>query len=70
MSFLALIGSVVLKFLGHLGRLTIFAASALSHCLRPPFYWRRIGQQLVDIGYFSLPVVGLTAIFSGMVLAL
>jgi len=70
MNFLALIGSVVLRFLGALGRLTIFAATALSHCLRPPFYWRRIGGQLVDIGYFSLPVVGLTAIFSGMVLAL
>ena len=26
--------------------------------------------QMVDIGYFSLPVVGLTAIFTGMVLAL
>ncbi len=27
-------------------------------------------RQMVDIGYFSLPVVGLTAIFTGMVLAL
>jgi phospholipid/cholesterol/gamma-HCH transport system permease protein len=70
MSFLALIGSVVLKFLGHLGRLTIFALTSLSHCVRPPFYPRRIGSQMIDIGYFSLPVVGLTAIFSGMVLAL
>ena len=25
---------------------------------------------MVEIGYFSLPVVGLTAIFTGMVLAL
>jgi phospholipid/cholesterol/gamma-HCH transport system permease protein len=29
-----------------------------------------VGRQLIDIGYFSLPVVGLTAIFTGMVLAL
>src|SRR5579884_2915028 len=70
MKFLELIGSVVVKFLGHLGRLTIFAGTSLSHCLRPPFYPRRIASQMMDIGYFSLPVVGLTAIFSGMVLAL
>jgi phospholipid/cholesterol/gamma-HCH transport system permease protein len=70
MNFLALIGGVVLAFLGHLGRLTIFTATALSHCVRPPIYPRIIGRQMIDIGYYSLPVVGLTAIFSGMVLAL
>ena len=35
-----------------------------------PFYPRMIVRQMVDIGYYSLPVVGLTAIFTGMVLAL
>ena len=70
MNFLALIGRVVLAFLGHLGRLVIFAATAISHCVRPPLYPRLIGRQMIDIGYYSLPVVGLTAIFSGMVLAL
>lgn len=70
MQFLALIGSVVLAFLGHLGRLAIFTLTALSHCVRPPIYGRLIGRQMIDIGYYSLPVVGLTAIFSGMVLAL
>jgi phospholipid/cholesterol/gamma-HCH transport system permease protein len=38
--------------------------------VRPPFYLRLIGRQMIDIGYYSLPVVGLTAIFTGMVLAL
>ncbi len=70
MNFLAPIGRVVLVFLAHLGRLTLFALTALSHCVRPPFYPRLIGKQMIDIGYYSLPVVGLTAIFSGMVLAL
>lgn len=70
MNFLALIGRVVLGFLGHIGRLTIFAGTAISHCVRPPLYPRLIVQQMIDIGYYSLPVVGLTAIFSGMVLAL
>ena len=52
------------------GSLALFALSGLSHIVRPPFYWRMFGRALVEIGYFSLPVVALTAIFTGMVLAL
>ena len=52
------------------GRLVLFTGTAVGHCVRPPFYFRSIGRQMVEIGYYSLPVVGLTAIFSGMVLAL
>jgi len=52
------------------GALALFAADGLSHLLRPPFYWRMFGRALLEIGYFSLPVVALTAIFTGMVLAL
>ncbi len=64
------IGRTVLMFLQATGRLTLFAASALSHGLRPPLYLRLIGRQMIEIGFYSLPVVGLTAIFTGMVLAL
>ena len=64
------VGRVFLGFLATAGRLTLFALAALSHCVRPPFYFRAIGRQMVEIGYFSLPVVGLTALFAGMVLAL
>ena len=67
---LALIGHTVLEFLNATGRLGYFAARAVSHCFRRPFYWRQVGRQALDIGYFSLPVVGLTALFTGMVLAL
>jgi phospholipid/cholesterol/gamma-HCH transport system permease protein len=61
---------VFLNFLTATGRLFLFSASALSQGLRPPYYYRQILRQLLDIGYYSLPVVGLTAIFTGMVLAL
>jgi len=61
---------VFLDFLQYCGRLAIFAGVAVYHCLRPPIYFRLIGTQMLEIGYFSLPVVGLTAIFTGMVLAL
>lgn len=64
------LGRTFMVFLAVTGRLTIFAGRSLSHCVRPPFYGRLIGRQIIEIGYYSLPVVGLTAIFTGMVLAL
>ena len=70
MNFLQPIGRILLGFLGAAGRMTLFTISGVSHCFRPPFYFRIIGRQMIDIGYYSLPVVGLTAIFAGMVLAL
>ena len=70
LDFLARVGRVFLLFLGASGRLALFAIGALSHCFRPPFYLRLMLRQVVDIGYYSLPVVGLTAIFTGVVLAL
>lgn len=70
MPILAPIGRVFLSFLAATGRLGVFALDGLAHCVRPPFYPRLIGRQMLEIGYFSLPVVGLTAIFTGMVLAL
>ena len=52
------------------GRLALFALEGLSHVFRPPFYFRAFFRAMLDIGYFSLPVVALTAVFTGMVLAL
>jgi phospholipid/cholesterol/gamma-HCH transport system permease protein len=70
MNFLASVGRVFLAFLSGTGRLAMFAGVAVGHMVRPPFYPRLIGRQMVQIGYYSLPVVGLTAVFTGMVLAL
>ncbi len=70
MKFLQRIGALTFAFLATVGRITGFTATALSHTVRPPFYPRIIGQQMIEIGFFSLPVVGLTAVFAGMVLAL
>ena len=69
-NFLAAIGRTFLNFLNVCGRLAIFAGRGLDACVRPPFYPRLIGRQMLSIGYYSLPVVGLTALFTGMVLAL
>ena len=67
---LAPIGRGVLEACTVVGRLLLFALTALGRGLTGPFYMRQIGRQMVDIGYYSLPVVGLTAVFTGMVLAL
>jgi phospholipid/cholesterol/gamma-HCH transport system permease protein len=64
------IGRTFLKGLAASGRLTLFALESLLHCVRPPFYPRLIVRQMVEIGYYSLPYVGMTAVFTGMVLAL
>ncbi|MDE0202111.1 MAG: ABC transporter permease [Rhodospirillaceae bacterium] len=64
------IGHGVLALFGAIGRLSLFALEATSHCARPPFYPRLLLRQMVEIGFYSLPVVGLTGLFAGMVLAL
>jgi len=70
MNPLAVIGRVFLGFLASVGDLTLFAGRAIMHGVSGPLYPRMIARQMIDIGYYSLPVVGLTAIFTGMVLAL
>lgn len=70
MNFLASIGRVFLAFLESVGRLAIFTGEAIVTGLRPPYYPRQLLRQMIEIGYYSLPVIGLTAIFTGMVLAL
>jgi phospholipid/cholesterol/gamma-HCH transport system permease protein len=69
-AFLAAIGASTLGLLAATGRLSRFAAGTLSHLVRPPLYPGELAWQLLRIGYFSLPVVGLTALFTGAALAL
>lgn len=52
------------------GAVGLFALEAVSHLFRPPFYGRQFWRAFVEIAWFSLPVVALTAVFTGMVLAL
>lgn len=70
MNVFAAIGRVTLGFFRESGRLSLFAGESVSGVVRPPVYGWLIAQQLMRIGYYSLPVVGLTAFFTGGVLAL
>ncbi len=67
---LAALGRPVLAALSALGRVTLFALDTLRHLVTPPFYLREFGHSLLQIGWFSLPMVGLTALFTGGALAL
>lgn len=69
-NFVATIGRSVIELCRSIGAVVIFALLGVSHIVRPPFYGKELGQQLMQIGFFSLPVVGLTALFTGGALAL
>ena len=70
MPLLQPLGRTFLNGLEAIGRVALFTLRAVLLALQPPYYPRLIGKQMVEIGYYSLPVVGMTAIFTGMVLAL
>ncbi len=62
--------NTVHKLLTELGEITLFTKTALVSALTPP-YKRTITQcQMNDIGVGSLPIVTLTGLFMGLVLAL
>jgi len=67
---IAALGRAVLGALAFVGRLALFSGETISHLVRPPFYPRELGTALIQIGFYSLPVVGLTALFTGGALAL
>jgi phospholipid/cholesterol/gamma-HCH transport system permease protein len=69
-AFLAYIGRATLGFMALIGRISVFAGQTLGHLVRPPFYIKEFTQALIYIGFLSLPVVGLTAMFTGGALAL
>lgn len=70
MDFINLIGRVFLNFIESMGRFLIFGSKTFYHCFTPPYYFRSIISQMIEIGFYSLPVVALTTLFAGLVIAL
>jgi phospholipid/cholesterol/gamma-HCH transport system permease protein len=70
MTLVALTGRFFLQFLESVGRLALFTHKSVKAGLHAPYYPEQIRRMMIEIGYFSLPVIGLTAIFTGAVLAL
>jgi phospholipid/cholesterol/gamma-HCH transport system permease protein len=63
------LGAQALGALAGIGRLALFALHAVRAAFTPPWYPARLFEQMALIGWFSLPVVGLTALFTGAALA-
>jgi phospholipid/cholesterol/gamma-HCH transport system permease protein len=68
----------LIEFLGHyitayaeeLGRILLLFYSTIKQMILPPFEVSNTFKQMLEIGIRSLPVVLITAVFTGMVLAL
>lgn len=70
MNIFRTVGQIWLLFLQSLGKISLFIGETIVNMIKPPFYGKIILRQMIEIGFYSLPVVGLTAIFTGAVLAL
>src|SRR5580765_6239291 len=70
MRLLEAIGRVVLRFLEQLGRFFQMLGRTVFWGVRPPFDVKEWLRQMVRVGWDSIPVVFLTALFTGMVMAL
>lgn len=70
MKLLSAIGRAALGLLAAIGRIAMFAGQTIGHMMRGPFYLRELAIAFLNIGWLSLPVVGLTSLFTGGALAL
>lgn len=70
MKLLEAIGRAVLHLLEELGRFFQMLARATGWAVRPPYDFGEHLKQMVRVGFDSIPVVFLTTLFTGMVLAL
>jgi phospholipid/cholesterol/gamma-HCH transport system permease protein len=64
------VGRIILSLFLATGRLSKFLRIALTGIFCKPYDKQAILKQMIFIGYYSLPVIGMTSIFSGAVLAL
>jgi len=70
MRLLDAIGRVVLRVLEEIGRFFSMLGRVAIWAVRPPYDLAELLRQMVRVGYDSIPVVLVTTLFTGMVLAL
>ncbi len=68
--FIEFIGELIERPAIEVGRIFLLLSSVLKRIVKPPFEIRNIIKQMLEVGVNSLPVVLITAVFTGMVLAL
>ena len=70
MEIIRKIGVMGINFIHAVWQFLVFFMRAVHNFFSPPFYPKVLLRHILEIGFYSLPVVALTALFSGMVLAL
>ena len=70
LSFINKLGRFAINFFRASGDLILFTWDTLIHCFKRPFYTSETIRMCIEIGFYSLPVVALTTVFSGMVIAI
>jgi len=70
LKIIELLGKLIIQFAEGVGQVLILLMLSFKEILRPPFEIRNTFKQMLEIGVRSLPVVLVTAIFTGMVFAL
>ena len=70
LNFVKLLGRSSILFCTEVGKYSLFISDAIRYAFSAPFYLKQFLRALLEIGFFSVPVVGLTAIFTGAVLVL
>jgi len=68
--FLEAIGRAVLRLFEELGRFFQMLGQTAAWAVRPPYDVPELFRQMVRVGFDSIPVVFLTTLFTGMVMAL
>jgi len=70
MKFFETVGSGVLRVLEEFGRFFQMLGRVATWAMRPPYDAPELMRQMVRVGWDSVPVVFLTTLFTGMVMAL
>ena len=68
--FIEFIGAVTERPAQGLGKIILLFFSVLKYMVKPPFGFKNVVRQMLEVGVHSLPVILITALFTGMVLAL
>lgn len=63
-------GCCILTFLENVGQFITFCFRSVVHIFRPKFYGGLFVKHCINIGFYSLPVIGMTTLFAGMVISL
>jgi phospholipid/cholesterol/gamma-HCH transport system permease protein len=70
MNFINNTGKLTLDFFSNVGKVIFFAFRSIVYSVSSPIYISQIFSSIIRIGFFSIPVIGMTALFTGAVLVL